>query len=73
MLAVLNVEVCIVKGLGPDTFNKVFEVAFHDIEPGTSDYDIKQMAQKEVETKLYKSEDYPLYGKNWEVVGIYYA
>jgi hypothetical protein len=67
MEAHFAVHFMIRKGLGPEYKEKVIEVGLDDIEPDTSDAELKSMAKLEAESYLSKSEDYPLYGKNWYV------
>lgn len=70
-MRIFNVLFDIRKGLGPDSFEKVIVVAFDDIPEDMEEVDIISMAKKEAETRLYSSEDYPLYGKNWILKEIY--
>lgn len=65
------VEVSIRKGLGPEWVTKNFPVGFDDVDPGVPEYHLKQMAIREVESKLYNSEDYPYYGKNWSIIEVH--
>lgn len=67
MLTELIVSVSIRKGLGPEWFTKNFSVGFDDLPEETTSYEVRQMAIREVEEKLYGSEDYPRYGKNWVI------
>lgn len=46
------------------------EVSFDDIDPETSDKDLKRMAHSEVDQRFKQSDDFPLYGKFWEVTDI---
>ena len=53
------------KGLGPDWISKTIFVGLDDIDHEMSEADIRQWARSEAESILYKSDDYPVYGKNW--------
>lgn len=54
---------------GPKTGRET-EVTFDDIDPETTDSDLRKMAIQEVDSRFYKSEDYPLYGKFWEITDV---
>jgi hypothetical protein len=58
------------KGLGPEWVSKTHESTFDDIDPETPEFDLKRMAVYELETRLRASEDYPLYGKNWNIAEV---
>lgn len=73
MFVQLEVEVKIVKGLGPETLNKNFSVAYDDLPEEISEHEIKQMAKREVEGRLYNSIDYKDYGKNWEIINYHFT
>jgi hypothetical protein len=68
MMAQLVVEVQIRKGLGPEMMTKNFDVGFDDLPEETTWSEIKDMARREVESQLMRSEDFPVYGKNWTIV-----
>lgn len=46
------------------------EVAFDDVDPETTDAQLKQMARREVDSRFERSEDFPLYGKFWEITDV---
>lgn len=71
MMAEFNVEVLIRKGLGPEWVHKNFPVGFDDVPEYLTKYDLRQMAKREVESKLYNSEDYRSYGKNWKIIEVH--
>ncbi len=70
MERIYEVEVEIRKGLGPDLAHRTVSVGLDDIEPGTSEDEIRSMVESEVDDQLRRSEDYPLYGKTWRIVNI---
>lgn len=70
-MAEFNVEVLIRKGLGPDWIRKNFPVGFDDVPEDLTESDLRQMAIRDVESKLYNSEDYKDYGKNWKIIEVY--
>lgn len=57
-------------GINGPTENKTTEVAFDDIDPETSDQELRRMAVMEVDQRFEKSDDFPLYGKFWEVTDV---
>ena len=59
-----NVEVELLKGLGPETVIKNFEQTYDDVPEDETEDEVKEWAIRDTETELYNSEDYPLYGKN---------
>lgn len=67
----IMVIVMIRKGLGPDYAPKERIAYLDDVDTETSESDLKTMAVRQVEAKLYASEDYPLYGKNWYIKDVY--
>ena len=71
MFVQFQVEVEIRKGLSEEMITKTFPVSFDDLPNDTSDYEARQMAINEVNTMLYRSEDYRVYGKNWIVTEVY--
>lgn len=71
MLRVFNVLFSIRKGLGPEWLDKYIVVAFDDLPEDTSEWDVRQMARNEAELRLYNSDDYPVYGKNWTFKEVY--
>ena len=73
MLIALTVEVSIRKGMGPDFFLKHFDVAFDDLPNDIDRIEVERMAKMEVEQYLFQTDDYPVYGKNWEVVGYHFT
>lgn len=73
MMAILEVEVRIRKGFGPDYKIKNIPIGFDDLPDDTSNEEIKDMAKMEVDSLLRSSEDYPLYGKNWEIIDYHWA
>lgn len=70
-MTVFNIEFSIRKGLGPDWFDKNISVGLDDLPEDLTDKEIENMAINEAESYLYKSEDYPLYGKNWFIKEVY--
>ncbi len=50
--------------------NREHESAFDDIDPETTDNELKNMAVREVENRFYNSIDYPLYGKFWQIIEV---
>ncbi len=59
------------KGLSrvPDYRNT--EVCFDDIDPETTDAELKKMAAHEVDCRFIKcSEDFRIYGKFWDVTDV---
>lgn len=61
----------IVKGLGPENFEKAITVGFDDIDPETSEAELRQWAIREAEGQLYNSDDFRVYGKNWTLIEVY--
>ncbi len=58
------------KGINGPKVPKETEVAFDDIDPETTDLELKRMAEREVDNRFEKSEDFPLYGKFWEITDV---
>lgn len=73
MFVQLEVEVKIQKGLGPETITKNFGVAYDDLPEETTKDEIKSMAKREVDSRLYNSIDYKDYGKNWEIIDYHFT
>ena len=69
----LEVEVKIRKGLGPDYIMKSIPVFFDDLPEGTTKYEMESMAAREIDEQLSKTEDFPQYGKNWEITNYNYT
>lgn len=57
-------------GLNGNPIMKSTEVAFDDIDPETTDDQLKRMAAIEVDQHFERSGDFPLYGKFWEVIEV---
>ena len=53
------------KGLGPDMMPKTIFVGLDDLDPEENELTIRKMAIDDAESQLYKTDDYPVYGKNW--------
>lgn len=68
MFVEIEVEVIIRKGLGPDHFRTCISVGLDDLPEETTRDEIKKMAKAEVDQKLMNTEDYPVYGHNWEIL-----
>ena len=67
-------QVKIRKGLGGDeSFIKPVFVGLDDLPDELSDSEIKNLIGREVDSQLSRSDDYPLYGKNWEIVDYEYC
>lgn len=73
MIVALEVEVKIRKGLGPETITRHYPVGYDDIPEETTKQEIEDMAKKDVEEYLSGTEDYPKYGKNWEIIQYHYT
>lgn len=54
------------KGLGPEWVDKTIFVGLDDVDPETTEFELKQMAINEAESQLYRTDDYKTYGKNWQ-------
>ena len=70
---VFNVAVSIRKGCGPEWITKNFTQAYDDVPEDVTEDEVKKWAIADTEKLLYNSEDFPLYGKNWTVEGVYSA
>lgn len=66
-----NVEVELRKGLGPETVTKNIEQFYDDVPEDVPEEEVRQWAINDTNDFMYKSEDYPLYGKNWQVIEVY--
>lgn len=55
MEALREVDCRVMKGLGPEWTDKTITVFLDDIEPGTSDYVIRDMVRKEAASILMKA------------------
>ena len=65
------VIVLIYKGLSrTESFQKTIFVGLDDLPADMSDNEIKDYAVRDAEEQLRKSEDFPLYGKNWEIIEV---
>lgn len=73
MFVQLEVEVEIIKGLGPETITKNFPYAYDDLPDDTELHDIRAMAKEDCETYLRSTEDYPVYGKNWTIIDYHFT
>ena len=65
-----TVTVSIRKGLGPEWFEKEFEVYFEDMETPISEEELKEWAKDDVRSKLRNTIDYNHYGDNWIITDI---
>lgn len=54
------------KGLGPDRTMRTVFVGLDDLPDDVSYSDLRSMIIADAEEQLRGSEDYHLYGKNWE-------
>lgn len=73
MMYTVVIEYEIRKGLCPDTKIKQWSNGYDDIEPGTSDSDIRKMAKSDFEAHMRSSIDYRDYGRNWIIRDIYFV
>jgi hypothetical protein len=64
-------QVKVRKGLsGEESFLKPVFVGLDDLPNELSEPEIKDLIAREVDSQMMRSEDFRLYGKNWEVVDI---
>lgn len=70
MMASFYVTVIIRKGLGPEFMTRNLEVGFDDLDDDISDSQLRQMVASEINTMFRRTDDFPLYGKNWRIVHI---
>lgn len=68
MMIEVTVEVSVRKGLGPEWAQRFFPFGYDDLPEGTTKAEVQEMARRDVESQLYNSDDYRLYGKNWTIV-----
>ena len=64
------VTVSIRKGLGPEWFEKEFEVSFEDMDTPISEEELKEWAKDDVRSQLRNTIDYNHYGDNWIITDI---
>lgn len=62
-----TVIVSIRKGLGPEWFEKEFEVCFEDMDPLVTEEELKEWAKDDVTGQLRNSVNYNHYGDNWVI------
>lgn len=65
MEAYFAVHFILRKGMGPEHVPHLVNVGLDDIDPGTTEEEIREMVLLDAESQLRKTEDYPVYGKNW--------
>lgn len=58
------------RGINGPTEKQETEVVFDDIDPETTDLELQRMAEREVNHRFESSDDYPLYGKFWQVTDV---
>lgn len=58
------------KGINGPIEKRSTEVAFDDIDPETTDLQLRRMAEREVNNRFESSNDFPLYGKFWEITEV---
>lgn len=65
------VNVLIYKGLSrTDSFPKTICVGLDDLPAELSENEIREYAVRDAEEQLRRTEDFPLYGKNWEIIQV---
>lgn len=71
MIRDFAVIVRIYKGLSrTESFLKTIFVGLDDIPSEMSENEVRDYATRDAEEQLRKSEDFPLYGENWEIVEV---
>lgn len=58
------------KGINGPSEKRQSEITYDDIDPETTDMELKRMAANDVDQRFYQSVDYPLYGKFWQVIEV---